>query len=181
MVRCFSVNGIDHHPFGSNLPDNFQPRKDIFIGSIVNIFTLVCLSFQEHCLNNQVTFERFKPFNNFIYIIRSLSGDPLSGYNQYLPYPVSIYCCLLSPMPQNVRLMDKSGITQHTHLCLRKIHVTQLKRIFYNLSKMRMSCRFSVSGKSQDIRTGPFSSISSRRFFKAARTSSRVGSLLWAR
>ena len=50
------------------------------------------------------------------------------------------------------RAVNKGGITQYTDFGIREILITKHQRIFYDFREMRMSCRFTVSGKGQYIR-----------------------------
>ena len=53
---------------------------------------------------------------------------------------------------KHCRAMNKGRITQYTDFGIREILITKHQRIFYDFREMRMSCRFTVSGKGQYIR-----------------------------
>ena len=56
LVRCFAVDGVDHDLLRIDVGQCLKPRFNVVRSGIVYV-----LSFQEHCLYDDVAVEQFEP------------------------------------------------------------------------------------------------------------------------
>ena len=151
FCRCFAVDGVDIDLFGLNAAKGFEPRQEVAFGGVVKSFPFK-FARQKDGLYLHLSVESAQRLNELLNIVRadrSIDDPDKFGIDGVEFENVVVHTHQSFP---HSRAMAESGIAQHTHFGQRKIAVAQGEGVVDDGRKIGMQRRFTIAGKSDDVK-----------------------------